>query len=157
MSLLLWAALAMLVVLPGTLLGIRRRYLIVSVSGSSMEPTLRAGQGVLARRCSGCQVRAGDVVIVQDVEGLDPGPGRKPLTAKQIGRSAPHLIKRVLARAGDPVPHEQIPALRDTAEVQIPQGRIVLIGDNSLSSNDSRHHGYYLEQHIIGKMIRRLT
>ena len=45
-------------------LGLRRRY---RVAGSSMEPTLRAGQSVLLhpRSFSACAPKAGDVVLIR--------------------------------------------------------------------------------------------
>ncbi|MEU6033840.1 S26 family signal peptidase [Actinomadura sp. NPDC047616] len=131
---------------------LRRRYLVVDVVGSSMEPTFRPGQQVVARRVQGRRVRADDVVVVRDIDGIGP-PGAPDVDDKLL-RYAPCLIKRVVARSGDPVPRDLIPALRDVTEPVVPEGRIVLAGDNAVASYDSRKHGYYLEKQVIGKVVR---
>ncbi|MEV5827997.1 S26 family signal peptidase [Spirillospora sp. NPDC052242] len=131
----------------GALLWVRRRYLVATVIGPSMEPTFRPGQRLVVRRVAGDAVRPSDVVVVRDVEPGTPqaSPGR---------RLGPCLIKRVLARSGDDVPRDLIPALRDVPEPVVPPGRLVLVGDNADSSHDSRAHGYYLERDVVGKVLR---
>ncbi|RSN71324.1 S26 family signal peptidase [Actinomadura sp. WAC 06369] len=125
---------------------VRRRYLVATVMGSSMEPTFRPGQRLVVRRVSGDAVHSGDVVVVRDVE-----PGTPQASAGR--RLGPCLIKRVLARSGDPVPRDLVPALRDVSEPTIPAGRIVLVGDNADASYDSRTYGYYLERDVVGKVL----
>jgi signal peptidase I len=116
---------------------VRRRLLIVTVHGTSMEPTYHSGDRVLARRAGLAAVRVGDVVIV----GQEPGGVR--------------LIKRAAAIPGDPVPRERFAALAQVAESTVPAGKLVVLGDNPHSA-DSRLHGYYDGDLLTGVVVRKL-
>jgi signal peptidase I len=108
----------------------RRRYLVVSVVGNSMLPTLHDGQRLLARRRQ--RARRGDVVAFL------PPAGHRHFA------DLAHRVKRVAAIAGDPVP----PWL-DAADPRVPDGKLVVLGDNP-NSEDSRHYGYVDEAAIVG-------
>jgi signal peptidase I len=131
---------------------VRRRYVVVTVRGASMEPTHRDGERVLARR-SRAAIERGSVVVVEspDAETLTwsqpPAPRR---TRNQL------LIKRVLSVPGDPVPRAQIPALASAAEPVVPAGCLVLRGDNAERSFDSTLVGYFPVERVQGIVIRRL-
>ena len=71
-------------VVGGVLLWLRRRLMVVTVVGLSMEPTLRAGERLLARR--GAAVTR-DIVVIRNPKG-DP----------------PLLVKRLVASAGEELP-----------------------------------------------------
>jgi len=116
---------------------VRRRLLIVTIHGTSMEPTFRSGDRVLVRRTGLAAVRVGDVVIV----GQEPGGVR--------------LIKRAAAIPGDPVPRERFAALAQVAESTVPEGKLVVLGDNAHSA-DSRLHGYYDGDLLTGVVVRKL-
>jgi signal peptidase I len=130
---------AFAVVVAGAL-WLRRSYLIVDVSGRSMEPTLVNGQRVVARRAGLRRVRPGDVVV------LYPPP------------DAPHgdglLIKRVLALPGDPLPRARVPKLRDLPGDHVPPAQLVVLGDNPAWSWDSRQLGLFPADRLVGVVVR---
>ncbi|MFC9757324.1 S26 family signal peptidase [Streptomyces sp. NPDC056921] len=125
---------------------IRSRYLVVTVEGSSMLPTLANGDRVLVQRTRLAAISAGRLVVTE------------PPTSGRWGAIRPSrwLIKRAAAVPGDPLPRAGAPALRDLPEKRVPQGRLVLLGDNPEESLDSRFCGYFRDEQIIGVVIRRL-
>ncbi|MFG2103902.1 S26 family signal peptidase [Micromonospora echinaurantiaca] len=127
----------------------RRHLLLVSVVGRSMEPTLRAGDRVLARRVPVERVRPGDVVVVAAPAAMTAGhPGRP-------GDAGPGLlIKRAYAVPGDPVPVDRVPLLRGGADPVVPPGRLVVLGDNPPHSYDSRECGYIPAADLLGVVVR---
>ena len=131
----MWVGLAAVLCLGGVVL-LRRRWLVVTVHGVSMEPTYRSGDRLLVRRSRLGAVRAGQVVVVQ-VEGErgDPTGGR--------------LVKRAVALPGDPVP-----AAMPVAESVVPPGRLLVLGDNPARSKDSRLLGYLPAAAVIGVVLR---
>ncbi len=68
------AGLAVIVIL-------RRRYAVVTVEGSSMQPTLHEGDRVLVRRTGIGQLRRGQVIVAED-------PGRTGLPAAPVADQA---------------------------------------------------------------------
>jgi signal peptidase I len=128
------------------------RWVAVSVSGASMEPAYREGDRVVVRRRA-VPVR-GAVVVVERP------PYRAPWPDAPVARDAPaHLIyarhwfiKRVAAVAGDPVPRAEVPAPADAAEDTVPEGMLVLLGDNRGDSYDSRSVGYFPAERVLGSV-----
>jgi signal peptidase I len=115
-----------------------------TVPTDSMDPTVKAGDRVLAERIDGGEVRRGDVVVFQD----------------SVWGSVP-IVKRVVGTGGDKVacctkqgrlsvngesvdepylkstgPDSQAPFKTTT----VPQGRLFLLGDHRTDSLDSRVH-----------------
>ncbi|GAB2932590.1 hypothetical protein GCM10027280_20330 [Micromonospora polyrhachis] len=130
------------------LVWLRRRLLIVSVVGRSMEPTLRPGDRVLARRVPLAAIRRGDVVVVV-------APVRATTDSTRLETGAPALlIKRAYAVPGDPVPVDRVPILRREPEPVVPADRLVVLGDNPPVSYDSRECGYITGQGVLGVVIR---
>ncbi|MBG0857418.1 S26 family signal peptidase [Streptomyces spinoverrucosus] len=125
---------------------IRRTCVVVTVEGTSMIPTFHPGDRVLVRRVGPAGVSAGRLVVTEP-----PAEGRWD-TRRRSG----WLIKRVAAVPGDPVPREGAPALRSRPEERVPDGRLVLLGDNPAESLDSRFHGYFRADRIVGVVIRQL-
>ncbi|WP_181772412.1 S26 family signal peptidase [Amycolatopsis pittospori] len=119
------------------LVTLRRRLIVVTVHGVSMEPTYVAGDRLLVRRSRLERVRAGQVVVVQG------GPG------KPGDPTAGRLVKRAVAVPGDPVP-SQIPVPGDV----VPAGNLLVLGDNPARSNDSRRLGYIPADALIGVVLR---
>lgn len=115
----------------------RRRFLVVTVHGVSMEPTYVSGDRLLVRRSRLDRVRAGQVVVVRVSAAAadDPTGGR--------------MVKRAVAVPGDPVP-AQIPV----SDPVVPSGRLLVLGDNPLRSNDSRRLGYLPADSLIGVVLR---
>lgn len=121
----------------------RRRYVLVTVEGTSMAPTLSDGDRVLVRRRRVDQVTTGDVVVLEPPltpAGFGP-PGRD-------GRQ--WNIKRAVALPGDPVP----PGIGDGVD-RVPAGALVVLGDN-IDSVDSRQRGFFDADRLLGVALRRL-
>jgi len=122
---------------------VRRRFVVVTVYGPSMAPTLRDRDRLLVRRVRAARLRQGQVVVVgrPDGESGQPGDDR-------------WIVKRVAAVAGDPVP--TLASLAGHHGSMVPPGKLVLLGDNELASSDSRTHGYYTAGRVLGVAVRRL-
>ncbi|GAA2274988.1 S26 family signal peptidase [Nonomuraea roseoviolacea subsp. roseoviolacea] len=120
---------------------------VLTVSGASMEPTLRAGDRVRVRRSPGAVPQRGDVVVVEEPGPCRPGEGRD-------GAMARWVVKRVAAVAGDPEP-PYLPAWDRQPSGLVPRGRLVLLGDNPAGSRDSRHYGTVRADQVLGVVVRR--
>ncbi|RKG48668.1 S26 family signal peptidase [Corallococcus sp. AB011P] len=120
----------------------RRRWLVVTVRGNSMAPTLRDGQQLLARRRVGDSgyARSDVIVFLLPAERL----------AAMSSEDPPYLIKRVAAVAGDPVPDWAWAKLGADARTCVPSGKVVVSGDNVDNTQDSRQLGYIDAEAIIG-------
>ncbi|MFE7194094.1 signal peptidase I [Kitasatospora sp. NPDC057541] len=131
-----------LVLLIGGFAVIAVSYRPYNIPTGSMEPTLRTGDTVLARKTDGADVRRGDVVVFRDQAW-----------------GGPLMVKRVVAIGGDTVavatgdqrltvngkpvdePYLAAQGAQGTAfSVEVPPGRLFLLGDNRLGSLDSRVH-----------------
>lgn len=121
----------------------RRRLLVVTVTGPSMQPTLRDGDRILVRRRRPDQLRHGDVVVLAAPAGL-----------RRVGdgwqRSDGGLnVKRVDALPGDPVPAD-VPAPDGTGLV--PPGSVVVRSDNP-AGVDSRSAGPFPVDGLVGTAV----
>jgi signal peptidase I len=67
------------------------------------------------------------------------------------------VIKRPVARPGDPVPRTGFPALARTRDTVVPPGRLVVVGDNPCRSWDSRQLGYVASDRVRGVVVRSLA
>ncbi|MEU5864404.1 S26 family signal peptidase [Nonomuraea sp. NPDC047529] len=159
---------------------LRRRYLVITVAGVSMEPAYRDGDRVLVRRASLDAVRRGQVVLLagsltemwpemaaeaalttdprapsgRPVNGREPS-GR-PVAAREPVDEPFRVVKRVAAVPGDPVPHE-VASLPDAPGRVVPDGCLVVLGDNAAASRDSRHFGYVPADWLLGVVVRRIA
>jgi signal peptidase I len=127
---------------------VRRRLVVVDVQGPSMEPTLYDGDRVLVRRAPLTAVRTGDLVVVARPGSVD------------FAAAEPWVIKRVAATAG-----EHIPAVIrqswaendiDFAGALVPEGQLLLLGDNPARSGDSRHWGFTAGDAVLGVVTRSM-
>jgi signal peptidase I len=134
------AALLMLVTM-------RRRFVLVTVTGTSMSPALLPGDRVIVRRGAGDELRAGRIVVFRDPRGDCLGYGYEP------GAPNRWMIKRVAATPGDTVPKLARAAVGDVAVV--PRGMLVVLGD-SANSTDSRSWGFLPATEVLGIAVRRL-
>lgn len=132
-----WLA-GLAVALGGAAVLLRTGYLAVRVHGSSMAPTLRTGDRVLVRRVRPDRLRRGQIVVIAH----RPGPGDPPF-----------LIKRAVALPGDRTP--SLPALANAGS-RVPDGSLVVLGDNAAASFDSRQAGYFGADKLVGVVVRRL-
>ncbi|MFF5208607.1 signal peptidase I [Streptosporangium sp. NPDC000396] len=126
----------------------RRRYMVITVNGVSMMPTLTDGDRVLVRRRRIDQVSRGDVVVLEPP--LDSSGRFMPGPPASDGRH--WNIKRVVALPGDPVP-AGVPA--DDGVDRVPSGTVVVFGDNP-DSVDSRQRGFFPADRLLGVALRRL-
>lgn len=146
------------------------------IPSGSMEPTLKPGDRVLVMKAFDTQ-RRGDIVVFED-----PKPGRQPdrgviggflhWLSEGLGFARPadeDFIKRVIGLPGETVElrngkvlvdGEQIdePYLhgpvdtRDYGPVMVPEGKLFVLGDNRLNSNDSRYGlGFVPQGKVIGE------
>ncbi|MCQ8187049.1 S26 family signal peptidase [Streptomyces rugosispiralis] len=134
--------------ITGTVL--RRTLVVVTVRGGSMEPTYRDGERVLVRRGGRCAV--GQVVVVRQEDGGRPSPAPSQAVAA-VGNAQDWMIKRVAAVAGDRPPPGALPAPYAT-DGPVPPGALVLLGDNTHNSYDSREAGYFPAAHVLGTVLR---
>lgn len=131
-----------LAMLGAVWLWVRRRLVVVTVEGPSMQPTLCDGDRVLVRRTPLTAVRTGQLVVV-----------RPPLWTGPYGEPARWVIKRAAAVGGDPVP-AQVRAILGKHDERVPAGCLVVLGDNPAQSADSRHWGCITEQGMLGVVHR---
>lgn len=124
---------------------IRRRFLLVTVRGSSMAPVYDDGDTLLAvrPRRSHAWLVGDDLVFVR--------------TGEQIGARGdpPYLVKRVCAVAGDPMPRpsDGLPADWAGCDV-VPSGWLILSG--MISASPKSHFYHVPADAIVGQVVRRL-
>jgi signal peptidase I len=111
----------------------RLMLLRVTVRGVSMEPTFREGRQVLVLRTPLSRPSVGDVIVLRHGEQL--------------------VIKRLAAVAGDRVPPQVRGAVGAGPEDRVPDGRIVVLGDNTALSLDSRAQGYLRRSAVMGVVL----
>ena len=140
------AGVLIVVLLVGACVGVVRRTLtVVTVRGTSMVPTYHPGDRLLVRRAGVRSLRAGQVIVV--AAGLPVGTPRldSPLW----------MIKRLVARPGDPVPRSEAFRVHDAADDITPHGCLVVAADNP-AGVDSRQLGYFAAVNLLGVVVRRL-
>ena len=150
MSCVVGALVVIVAAVAGAALWARRRLVLVTVDGSSMEPTLHPGDRVLIHRRGLARVRRDDVVV------LEP-PASEGLVRITVAPRALDgrlwNIKRAVALPGDPVP----PAVRKVVDVdRVPPGALVVLGDN-VTSRDSRQCGFFSANDLLGVVVRRVS
>jgi signal peptidase I len=127
-------AMLVLLAVAAALWTARRYLLVVRVDGTSMIPTFRPGEAVLAlRRGRGERPRRGQIVVCRLPVEVPGPPGL--------------LIKRVGAVAGESVP--------DGGD-RVPDGFVYLLGDGP-RSYDSRNFGPLPVGTLVGRVIARLS
>jgi signal peptidase I len=123
----------------------RARYVVVTVDGTSMQPAYRPGDRLLVRRTSADRLRQGDVVVVT----------ASPATSPPYGAVGDRrwVVKRIAALPGQAVPPE---VAHSVGQQTVPPGQLILLGDNSANSIDSRTAGYYAGDRVLGVVLRPL-
>jgi signal peptidase I len=134
----MWLALILVTVAStGGVWWLRRAWIVITVRGVSMHPTYHQGDRVLIRRRPLAAVHSGQVVVLR---AGDP----------QASADENWIIKRIAAAPGDPVPNGRFPV----TEPDVPQGELLLLGDNLPMSADSRQRGYYSGTCLVGVVTR---
>jgi signal peptidase I len=134
----------------GALVLLRRGIAIIEVCGVSMLPTLQPGERVVARRIPARRLRVGNIVVYRATELATP------LSAPDHHYRQSWRIKRVAAVPGDPVPEPIAVASRAAAGAVVPDRVILVLGDNTAQSLDSRHTGAVRWDDVYGIVWRRL-
>ncbi|WP_079125258.1 signal peptidase I [Streptomyces lushanensis] len=120
-------------------------YLPYTVPTDSMDPTVRAGDRILAQRMSGDEVRRGDVVVFTDADW-----GDLPMVKRVVGVGGDRVaccdkdhrltVNGVPMR--EPYVRGMIGGVASTTEFEasVPAGQLFLLGDERSGSLDSRVH-----------------
>lgn len=146
---------------------VRRRFVVVTVRGISMHPTLAPGDRLVLDRRRAATAARGDIVgVVTGGERRDPGPARRQV-----------YVKRVAAVAGDPLPPGVPPPPGGAAPAgadpgsppagtgtgggagerpAVPDGMLVVLGDGRFSL-DSTTWGCVPRTGVLGVAIRFRT
>lgn len=139
--------------LAGALTGLallRRSLVVVTIAGESMAPKYLPGDLVLVRRWQRPSSPGVGAVLVLREPGTSEAPGRDGNVREQKW-----VIKRVAASPGQPVPAAVIAAAGNATVV--PPGKLVLLGDNSGQSADSRTWGLMPVDDVLGTVVRRMS
>ena len=146
------------------------------IPSGSMEPTLQPGDRVLVRKVL-YEPDRGDIIVFEDPKGR-PGPDRGLVggflhwLSEGIGFARPEhedFIKRVIGLPGETVeirngrlfvdgleiPEPYLAGREDTRDYgpqKVPKGKLFVLGDNRLNSNDSRFGlGFVPVDRVIGR------
>ncbi|WP_328907177.1 signal peptidase I [Streptomyces sp. NBC_00234] len=118
----------------------------VTVMSEAMEPTYRQGERLVIERIDAGEVRRGDVVLVDVPDRYRGGP----VLQRVIGMGGDHVVgdgDRITVN-GKPVDEPyvmrgEVNAATEPYDVEVPDGRLFLLGDHRGNSNDSR---YFLDE-----------
>jgi signal peptidase I len=128
------------------LLRLRQTFVLVTIEGSSMRPLFNTGDRVLVRRAELHEIDREQVVVLQPPASGPPCVGVGPTW----------MIKRAVALPGDTVPDEFLAAVDGERGTVVPDGTLLVLGDNSGSSVDSRAFGYVASERVLGIALRRV-
>ena len=134
-----WLAVAAATVLAAVVSALRARYVVVSITGDSMSPSLRPGDRVLVRRKKVSNRDTGHVVVL----------------ARSNAAGSGWMVKRLIAGPGHPVPPGCLPPWIPSGGL-VPPGALVMRGDNAEVSYDSRQAGFFAADRVLGVVVRRM-
>jgi signal peptidase I len=133
----------------GSAFALRRNYLLVTVSGISMQPGLRPGDRLLVRRVRPELIKVGQIAVLCQPPADRRGP--RPHADSPDGL----LIKRVAAVPGDLVPAVCHASL--SLPERVPPDNFIVLGDNPDRSYDSRLAGLIPADLLFGVAVRQLS
>lgn len=143
-------------------------YTPVTVQGGSMEPTLQDGDRVIVSKLDDIErfdqviFHAPDIAnqnYIKRVIGL-PGDsievidGTLYINSKQVDEPYLKDIKEDLP-SGEYLT-ENFTLSEVTKQKKVPEGKIFVLGDNRLYSNDSRYYGFISIEQVIGKVNAKI-
>ncbi|MFE1963115.1 S26 family signal peptidase [Streptomyces sp. NPDC059479] len=147
MRALIVTAAALAALTPVMALVVRRRCVLLDVSGPSMLPTYRDGDRLLAARLPIRLVRRGTVVAI----GMQPASDLFAANDITPGRPLPTcMVKRVAALPGEQMPDPLL------ATAEVPPRHLFVLGDNREASYDSRHMGPVPFARLSGVVLCRI-
>jgi signal peptidase I len=148
-----WIGLAVLaaVCLTTAFAAVRRFFVVVRVTGTSMLPAFGPQDRVLVRRGTGTRMRAGAVAVL--AEPRDVLSWRLTSPATPALGEVTWVSKRIAAVPGDAVP-ESVRAAASRADV-VPDGMLVVLSDNP-EGNDSRRWGFIPASRVLGPVVLRI-
>ncbi|MFD5030697.1 signal peptidase I [Streptomyces sp. NPDC058405] len=118
-----------------------RGFYTVTIASVGMEPTYREGDRVPVERSGGEDLRRGDVVLYK----MSNRYGELPVPQRVIGLGGDHVVfaDGTLTVNGVPVSEPYVKEAdaglgTPPYDVNVPPGRMFLLGDNRGNSNDSR-------------------
>ncbi|WP_425829002.1 signal peptidase I [Streptomyces fractus] len=114
-----------------------------TVPTDSMDPTIKAGDRVLAERIDGSEVKRGDVVVFQENSW-----GNVPMVKRVVGVGGDKIAcctDKKLTVNGKQIDEPYLPkgesaSLTGIRTTIVPQGRLFLLGDHRADSLDSSAH-----------------
>lgn len=184
----LWQEVILLLVTAFVLALVVKTFLLQAfyIPSASMEPTLRINDKILVQKVSywNDDVHRGDLVVFDDPGGwlrsgettVPSNPVQRVLEMVGLYPSGGHLVKRVIAVGGDTVmccdrgrvvvngvalEEDFLPdgtVNHRYAEIEIPNDKLWVLGDNRANSEDSHAHtgepggGFVAVDDVVGKV-----
>ena len=149
-ALILWLLMAACGGAASASLLLARRFVRVTVRGASMLPTFGDGDRLLVKRTR--SVRSGDVVVLEQ-----PGfrVAQESTDAPRWRDERDWMIKRVVAAPGEKIPRAEISGLDRLPGERVPDGMLIVVGDNRDQSFDSRQIGFVPVEQVLGVPVGR--
>lgn len=157
-----------LVLVIASVLWLRTGYVLSTVSSENMTPTYNVGDRIVAERVDGDEVRRGDVVLYAAPERYPGGVtamqrvigvgGDRVVCCDNAGTARERITVDGESLSESYVKDGVVDGMHRPYDVAVPEGRLFLLGDHRLNSNDSR---FFAEDHggtvPVGAVVGRVT
>jgi len=124
----------------------RHRWLVITVVGQSMVPTLQDGQRIIAHRPRSRRLAVGEVVVFRLPE--------PQLREARASGDVAYRVKRIAAVGGDAMPAWLTSAGIGEQTARVPETHFAVIGD-AAASEDSRQLGLVSRDQILAWLPHR--
>jgi signal peptidase I len=131
--------------LASCLAAMRLLLTVVTVAGTSMEPTYRQGQRLLMARVPPAAIKVGSAIVFWGP--VDDGG--------HDGVKRFYIVKRLAAEPGDLIPDLVLAAVDARQGDPVPPGKLVVLSD-SVTGADSRSWGYLPAAAVAGVILGSL-